>query len=116
MLIAARDSCGIRPLVIGELDGCPIIASETVVLDIIGARYVRDVQNGEIVIYDEDGVRTLKPFPAMPPRPCIFEYIYFARPDSVVGGRSVYQIRKNVGNELAAEAPANADVVLPAPA
>jgi amidophosphoribosyltransferase len=114
-LIGARDPLGIRPLVIGELDGCPIFTSETVALDIIGARYVRDVENGEVVVYDEDGVRTLKPFPAMAPRPCIFEYIYFARPDSVVGGRSVYQIRKNVGRELAAEAPAEADVVVPVP-
>ncbi|HWM46842.1 MAG TPA: amidophosphoribosyltransferase [Xanthobacteraceae bacterium] len=114
-LVAARDPIGIRPLVIGELDGCPIFTSETCALDIIGARYVRDVENGEVVVYDEDGVHTLKPFPAAPPRPCIFEYIYFARPDSVVGGRSVYQIRKNVGRELAAEAPAEADVVVPVP-
>src|SRR5437868_13079068 len=81
-LIGARDPLGIRPLVIGELDGCPIFTSETVALDIIGARYVRDVENGEVVVYDEAGVRTIKPFPAMTPRPCIFEYIYFARPDS----------------------------------
>jgi amidophosphoribosyltransferase len=114
-LIGARDPLGIRPLVIGELHGCPIFTSETVALDIIGARYVRDVENGEVVVYDEDGVRTIKPFPAMIPRPCIFEYIYFARPDSVVGGRSVYQIRKNVGRELASEAPATADVVVPVP-
>ena len=100
---------------IGELDGCPIFTSETCALDIIGARYVRDVENGEVVVYSDEGGQTHKPFPPMPPRPCIFEYIYFARPDSVVGGRSVYQIRKNVGRELAPEAPADADVVVPVP-
>ena len=115
-LIGARDPLGIRPLVIGELDGCPIFTSETCALDIIGARYVRDVENGEIVVYsEEEGWQTHKPFPPLPPRPCIFEYIYFARPDSVVGGRSVYEIRKNVGRELAREAPANAEVVVPVP-
>src|SRR6185369_4154726 len=114
-LIGARDPLGIRPLVIGELDGCTIFTSETVALDIIGARYVRDVENGEVVVYDESGVRTIKPFPAMTPRPCIFEYIYFARPDSVVGGRSVYQIRKNVGEQLAKESPTEADIVVPVP-
>ncbi|MBV9632586.1 MAG: amidophosphoribosyltransferase [Xanthobacteraceae bacterium] len=115
-LIGARDPLGIRPLVIGELDGCPIFTSETCALDIIGARYVRDVENGEIVVYsEEEGWQTHKPFPPLPPRPCIFEYIYFARPDSVVGGRSVYEIRKNVGRELALEAPADAEVVVPVP-
>jgi amidophosphoribosyltransferase len=114
-LIGARDPLGIRPLVIGELDGCPIFTSETCALDIIGARYIREVENGEVVVYDEDGVHLHKPFPPMPPRPCIFEYIYFARPDSIVGGRSVYQIRKNVGHQLATEAPAAADIVVPVP-
>jgi amidophosphoribosyltransferase len=101
--------------VIGELDGCQIVTSETCALDIIGARYVRDVDNGEIVVFSEEGAQSLKPFPPMQPRPCIFEYIYFARPDSVVGGRSVYQIRRNMGSELAKEAPAVADVVVPVP-
>jgi amidophosphoribosyltransferase len=114
-LIGARDPLGIRPLVIGELDGCPIFTSETCALDIIGAKYIRDVENGEVVVYDEEGVRSFKPFPAMAPRPCIFEYIYFARPDSVVGGRSVYQIRKNVGEQLAKESPTEADIVVPVP-
>ena len=100
---------------LGELDGCPILTSETCALDIIGARYVRDIENGEVVVYSEEGAQSLKPFPPMPPRPCIFEYIYFARPDSVVGGRSVYQIRRNMGSELAREAPATADVVVPVP-
>jgi amidophosphoribosyltransferase len=114
-LVAARDPLGIRPLVLGELDGCPIVTSETCALDIIRARYVRDVDNGEIVVFSETGAQSIKPFPLMRPRPCIFEYIYFARPDSVVGGRSVYQIRRRMGIELAGEAPATADVVVPVP-
>ncbi|HWP26419.1 MAG TPA: amidophosphoribosyltransferase [Xanthobacteraceae bacterium] len=114
-LIGARDPLGIRPLVIGRLDGHPILASETCALDIIGAKYVRDVENGEVVVFDEDGMHTHKPFPPMPPRPCIFEYIYFARPDSIVGGRPVYEIRKRMGAELAREAPADVDVIVPVP-
>src|SRR5215475_5258703 len=114
-LIGARDPVGIRPLVIGEFEGCPVITSETCALDIIGARYVRDVENGEVVVFSDEPVQSLKPFPPMPPRPCIFEYIYFARPDSVVGGRSVYQIRKRLGEQLAREAGADADVVVPVP-
>ena len=96
-LIGARDPLGIRPLVLGKLDGCPILASETCALDIIGAQYVRDVENGEVVVFDEDGAQSHKPFPPMAPRPCIFEYIYFARPDSIVGGRNVYDVRKTMG-------------------
>ncbi|MGE0035580.1 MAG: amidophosphoribosyltransferase [Xanthobacteraceae bacterium] len=114
-LIGARDPLGIRPLVIGMLDGHPMFASETCALDIIGAHYVRDVENGEIVVFDEQGMHSHKPFPPMAPRPCIFEYIYFARPDSVIGGRSVYDVRKTCGAELAGEAPASADVVVPVP-
>src|SRR5437660_9675062 len=112
-LIGARDPLGIRPLVLGKLDGCPILASETCALDIIGAQYVRDVDNGEVLIFDEDGAHSHKPFLPMPPRPCIFEYIYFARPDSILGGRSIYTVRKACGAELAREAPASADVVVP---
>src|ERR1700760_26020 len=89
-LVGARDPLGIRPLVIGKLDGCPILASETCALDIIGAQYVRDVENGEVVVFDEDGFQSHKPFPPVQARPCIFEYIYFARPDSIVGGRHAY--------------------------
>ena len=114
-LIGARDPLGIRPLVLGKLDGCPILASETCALDIIGAQYVRDVENGEVLVFDEDGAHTHKPFPPQPPRPCIFEYIYFARPDSSLGGRSIYTVRKACGAELAREAPASADVVVPVP-
>jgi amidophosphoribosyltransferase len=114
-LIGARDPLGIRPLVLGELDGCPILASETCALDILGAKFVRDVENGEVVVIDETGVTSLKPFPPVKARPCIFEYIYFARPDSVVHGRSVYDARKAMGAQLAREAPARADVVVPVP-
>jgi amidophosphoribosyltransferase len=114
-LIGARDPLGIRPLVLGELDGHPILASETCALDIIGAKYVRDVENGEILIFDEDGMQSHKPFPPMMPRPCIFEYVYFSRPDSIVGGRSVYKVRRKMGAQLAREAPVLADVVVPVP-
>ena len=114
-LVGARDPQGIRPLVLGELNGAPILTSETCALDIIGAKFVRDVENGEVIVISEDGVESHKPFPLMPPRPCIFEYIYFARPDSIVGGKSVYQVRRNLGTELARESPANADIVVPVP-
>src|SRR5438477_11722759 len=114
-LIGARDPLGIRPLVIGRLDACPILASETCALDIIGAKYVRDVENGEVIVFDDEGIHSHKPFPPMPPRPCIFEYIYFSRPDSIVGGRPVYEVRKTMGAQLAREAQAAADVVIPVP-
>jgi amidophosphoribosyltransferase len=119
-LIGARDPNGIRPLVLGELDGKPIFASETCALDIIGARFVRDVENGEVVVCEiqPDGsisIDSLKPFPPRRERICLFEYVYFARPDSVVAGRSVYAARKRMGMNLAVEAPAEADVVVPVP-
>jgi amidophosphoribosyltransferase len=114
-LIGTRDPLGIRPLVIGELDGHYIFASETCALDIIGARFVRDVENGEVVIISEDGIESIKPFKARAARPCIFEYIYFARPDSVVNGRAVYDVRKQIGAILAQESICDADVVVPVP-
>ena len=114
-LIGARDPLGIRPLVIGTLDGAPILASETCALDIVGADYVRDIDAGELVILDKRGVTSMKPFGAQPKRFCIFEYVYFARPDSVMEGHSVYDARKRIGAELAKEAPASADVVIPVP-
>ncbi|GJD94193.1 amidophosphoribosyltransferase [Methylobacterium iners] len=114
-LIGARDPLGIRPLVIGELDGRYILASETCALDIIGAKFIRDVENGEIVVISEEGLESIRFAPRQPMRPCIFEYIYFARPDSVVNGKSVYAVRKNIGHELAREAPADADIVIPVP-
>ena len=114
-MIGVRDPLGIRPLVLGELDGAYILASETCALDIIGARFVRDIENGEIVIISETGIESLKPFGVLPARPCIFEYIYFARPDSIVHGKSVYQVRKQMGAELARESGVDADVVIPVP-
>jgi len=114
-LIGARDPLGIRPLVLGDLDGRYILSSETCALDIIGARFVRDVENGEVVVISEDGIEWLRPFPRQPARPCIFEYIYFARPDSVVNGRNVYDVRKRLGAELARETATDADVVTAVP-
>jgi amidophosphoribosyltransferase len=119
-LIAARDPIGIRPLVMGELDGKPIFCSETCALDIIGAKYIRDIENGEVVICEiqPDGsisIDARKPESPRPERLCLFEYVYFARPDSVVGGRSVYVARKNMGVNLAKESPVEADVVVPVP-
>ncbi len=114
-LIGACDPLGIRPLVLGELDGCYILASETCALDTIGARFIRDIENGEIVVISEDGIESLHPFPKRPARPCIFEYIYFARPNSVVRGRSVYEVRKAMGSQLARETGIDADVIVPVP-
>ncbi len=114
-LVGARDPLGIRPLVLGELDGHYILASETCALDIIGARFVRDIENGEVVVITEDGIESIKPFGRIAMRPCIFEYIYFARPDSMVHGRNVYSVRKRMGEELAREAPVTADVIVPVP-
>jgi amidophosphoribosyltransferase len=114
-LVGIRDPLGIRPLVIGQLGDATILASETCALDIIGARFVREVENGEIVVISKNGIESHKPFPPRPARPCIFEYIYFARPDSIMGGRCVYDVRKALGHELALEAPADADVVIPVP-
>jgi amidophosphoribosyltransferase len=115
MLIGARDPIGIRPLVLGKLGSGWVLASETCALDIVGGELVREIENGEIVTITKDGVESHRPFPKRPARPCIFEYIYFARPDSIVGGRNVYAIRKQMGVELAREAPAAADVVIPIP-
>ncbi len=114
-LIGVRDPLGIRPLVLGELNGSYVLASETVAFDIIGAKFIREIENGELVIITEDGIESLRPFPKQPARPCIFEYIYFSRPDSILGGRSVYQVRKQMGRELAIELPVEADVVIPIP-
>jgi amidophosphoribosyltransferase len=114
-LVGARDPLGIRPLVLGDLDGCPILTSETCALDIIGAKYVRDVEHGEVIVFDEAGTQSHKPFPPMRPRPCLFEYIYFSRPDSILGGRPIYDVRKAIGAELARESNVVADVVVPVP-
>ena len=114
-LIGARDPLGIRPLVLGALDGRYVLASETCALDMIGAEFVRDVEHGEVVVISDDGVESLRPFPAARARPCLFEYVYFARPDSVVNGRSVYDVRKRMGARLADETGVDADVVVPVP-
>jgi amidophosphoribosyltransferase len=114
-LIGARDPLGIRPLILGRLNNSYILCSETCALDIIGASFVREIENGEVVVISQDGVESHWPFPRQPARPCIFEYIYFSRPDSVLGGRSVYDVRKQMGRQLAIEAPAEVDVVVPIP-
>jgi amidophosphoribosyltransferase len=115
MVIGVRDPLGVRPLVLGKLGEGYIITSETCALDIVGADYVRDVEPGELVVLDSSGVHSLRPFPAAPHRFCVFEYIYFARPDSIVEGTSVYEARKRIGAELAREFPVAADVVIPVP-
>ncbi len=116
MLIGVRDPLGIRPLVLGSLDGAHILASETCALDIIGASFVREVAPGELIIARAGGgLESLRPFLPRPARPCIFEYVYFARPDSLAGGKSVYEHRKRMGEELAREAPVQADMVIPIP-
>jgi amidophosphoribosyltransferase len=114
-LIGARDPLGIRPLILGELNGAYILCSETCALDIIGAKFVREIENGEVVVISEEGIESHRPFPKQQARPCIFEYIYFSRPDSILGGRSVYEVRKELGKQLAIEAPVDADVVVPIP-
>ncbi len=114
-LVGVRDPLGIRPLVLGKLNDAYVLASETVAFDIIGAKFIRDIENGEVVVITEDGIESIFPFPRQPARPCIFEYIYFSRPDSILDGRSVYQVRKQMGRELAIELPVEADVVIPIP-
>ena len=114
-LIAARDPRGFRPLCLGELEGGTVFASETCAFDLIGAKYVRDVEPGEIVVVEADGVRSFHPFAAKPTSHCIFEHVYFSRPDSLVFGRSVNKSRHLFGRHLAREHPVNADIVVPVP-
>ena len=114
-LIGVRDPFGVRPLVLGMLDGAYILASETCALDIIGAEFLRDIEPGEMVVVTKDGIESLHPFPPKPRRFCIFEFVYFARPDSMMEGHNVYETRKRIGEELAREAPAQADMVVPVP-
>jgi amidophosphoribosyltransferase len=114
-LIACRDPLGIRPLVMGKLGEATIFASETVALDVIGATYIRDVEPGELILVNGSGLRSFRPFEQVSPRPCIFEHVYFSRPDSIFDGTSVYEVRKNIGAELAREAPVDADIVVPVP-
>ncbi|MGB8840434.1 MAG: amidophosphoribosyltransferase [Aliidongia sp.] len=114
-LIGVRDPLGVRPLVLGKLGTAWVLASETVALDIINAEYVRDIEPGELVVIDETGVQSSRPFGRVPSRFCVFEYIYFARPDSLVEGHDVYEVRKRIGRELAREMPVDADIVIPVP-
>ncbi len=114
-LIGVRDPYGIRPLVIGKLNKSYVLASETCAFDIIGAKFFREVENGEIVIISENKLESVKPFPKIKDRPCIFEYIYFARPDSIIKNRSVYEYRKNFGHQLANETHVETDLIVPVP-
>ncbi|MBS7670448.1 amidophosphoribosyltransferase [Croceicoccus gelatinilyticus] len=115
-MAACRDPLGIRPLVMGKIDNATVFASETVALDIVGAKFVREVEPGELIEVDFDGsVRSHRPFGTPASRPCIFEHVYFSRPDSISGGRSVYSVRKEIGAQLAIESPAEADLVIPVP-
>ena len=114
-LVGVRDPFGIRPLVIGKLKNSYIFASETCALDIVGAKFLREVENGEIVFVENEKLESIKPFPVQKPRPCVFEYIYFARPDSLINGKCAYEYRKNLGFELAKETDLNADFVVPVP-
>ena len=114
-LIGARDPFGIRPLVLGKLDGAYILCSETCALDIISAEFVREINPGEVVIITEEGIESINPFTKTQSRPDLFEYIYFSRPDSVLDGKSVYDCRKSFGKVLAKEFPKNADIVVPVP-
>ena len=114
-LVGVRDPFGIRPLVIGKLNNSFIFASETCALDIVGATFIREVENGEIIVIENNKLESIKPFPKQKPRPCVFEYIYFARPDSLINGKCAYEYRKNLGIELAKEADMKADLVVPVP-
>ena len=114
-LIGIRDQFGIRPLVIGKLNKSYVLASETCAFDIIGAKFIREVENGEIVIITESGLESIKPFPKMKERPCIFEYIYFSRPDSIIKKTSFYEYRKRLGAELAKESHIESDLIIPVP-
>ncbi len=114
-LVGARDPFGIRPLVIGKLNNSYIFASETCALDIVGASFIREVENGEIVIIENEELISVKPFPKQKPRPCVFEFIYFARPDSLINNKCAYEYRKNLGAQLALETDLDSDLVVPVP-
>jgi len=114
-LIGVRDPLGVRPLMLGKLGEGWVLSSETCALDIIGAEFIREIEPGEMVVINGKGVESYYPFDRLNPRPCIFEHVYFSRPDSILGGRSVYETRRQIGVELAKEAPVDADLVCPVP-
>lgn len=114
-MVGARDRFGIRPLLIGRMHDSYVLASETCAFDMVGAKFIREVDAGEVVVINEDGIRSFTAFPNAVKRPCIFEFVYFSRPDSIVDGKSVYEVRKRMGRRLAQETPANVDVIIPVP-
>ena len=114
-LIGVRDPLGIRPLILGKIKNSYVLASETCALDIIGAKFIREVENGEIIVIENESFKSLKPFPKKKSRPCVFEYIYFSRPDSLLQGKCAYEYRKNFGYELAKESDVVGDIVVPVP-
>ena len=114
-LIGARDPLGIRPLVLGKFKNAFILASETCALDIIGAKFIREIENGEVVVIKDNKVESRRPFPKKQIKPCVFEYIYFSRPDSILKNKTAYEYRKNLGTYLAKETDIKLDVVVPVP-
>jgi len=114
-MVAARDPFGFRPLILGQLKDAPVVASETCAFDLIGATFVREIEPGEVLLINEEGIKSFKPFPHKPHHQCIFEFIYFARPDSFIFKRNVYEVRKSFGVQLAKESPAEVDMVVPIP-
>ncbi len=114
-MVAVRDPNGFRPLILGRLDGSYVVASETCALDLIEAEFIREMDPGEMIVVDKDGLHSFHPLPQVKPSPCIFEYVYFSRPDSTIFGREVYGIRKEYGRQLAREYPVEADVVIAIP-
>ncbi|MFQ5443659.1 MAG: amidophosphoribosyltransferase, partial [Nitrospinales bacterium] len=114
-ILAVRDPQGFRPLSLGKLNGAYVLASETCVMDLIQAEYIREVEPGELLVINKDGLKSFFPFPKAPKKKCVFEHIYFSRPDSLVFGEDVYDVRKRMGRELAKESPVEADLVVPVP-
>ncbi len=115
IMIGLRDPLGVRPLVLGKLGDAYILASESCALDIIGAELLRDIEPGEMIVIRENGLQSLRPFEQKSERFCVFEYVYFSRPDSILNDKNVYQVRKAIGAELAKDAPSDADLVVPVP-
>jgi amidophosphoribosyltransferase len=114
-MVAARDPMGFRPLILGSLKDSPVVASETCAFDLIGARWIREIEPGEVLLINDAGIKSFKPFPHKQLRQCIFEFIYFARPDSFIFNHNVYEMRKTFGAQLSKESPAVADITIPIP-